>query len=298
MGHKTTDRSVIPITDRCCVHRRCMELFLSALVLRHKTTEQSQNGASATQRTMRQMKNARRCNSGRGNRSALFRLAARLVHDRRALCWLRAEAFGASRSLSSWLARTNRCVRLSHKGGHDPTNLPECDRTACGSPSARAPADPAGELETTGETPGLRSHSTVHRAPKPEHVVFQQAEERVLRETQTVALWHLLHGHQRLQGEKPTHARITRGYRVPRSARLGSPRGSDRDPAEHEPPGSGSPASHCPRDRWSPTSHTTLPSPLWRWLHPSQLRLSYRRRQRGIRWIRVSGRVPCASGPS
>jgi len=35
----------------------------------------------------------------------------------------------------------------------------------------------------------------------------------------------------------------------------------------------------------STPSHTKLLSPMWRWLPPSQLRLSYRRRQRGIRCV-------------
>src|SRR5438270_6550570 len=163
------------------------------------------------------MKNASRVTSGRGNRFALFLLFARFMNDRIARCLPRAEAFGTPRRFSSWLARTDRCAKLRQNGGHDPTDLPGSQRTPFGLPrkqgrkSERAGQIQLEERQGHDPTPAQKLLRCTDVCGKPEQILFQKAEEMLFREAQTVACWHLLQGHQRIQSEEPTQPRITLG---------------------------------------------------------------------------------------
>src|SRR5713226_202738 len=163
------------------------------------------------------MKSRDRPNSGDADLFALFLLFARFLNDRIALRGLRAEAFGASRRFSSWLARTGRCAKLHQKGVHDPTNLPGSDRTAFGLPrQERLQTKFARQIQLEehqghNPTPTHKLLRSAHMRLKPEQILFEKPEEMFFRETQAVARWHLLQGHHVIQGEKPTHARITLG---------------------------------------------------------------------------------------
>src|SRR5260370_1495200 len=167
------------------------------------------------------MKNESRLNSGRGNRFALFLLFARFMNDRIARCLPRAEALGTSRRFSTWLARTDGCANHVEKRRHDPTDLPWSHRATFRLPRQQcSQAKGACKIhlrKSQGHdpTPAQKLLGGANTRGKPEQILFQKAEKMLFRETQAVALWHLLQGDQRIQSEKPTHARITLGATCP-----------------------------------------------------------------------------------
>src|SRR5581483_2597809 len=108
--------------------------FITGLMFRQKSPEQSEDGTSSAQRKTSQMKRTSLFHSDRGNRLALFLRLARFMNNRRARCRPRVEAFGPPWCFSSWLAHPDRWANLQQKSWHDSTNLPWSHRTSFGLP--------------------------------------------------------------------------------------------------------------------------------------------------------------------
>src|SRR6266700_609673 len=167
------------------------------------------------------MKNREQQNLGQSAYFAFLLLFARFMKNRIPRSGLRMKSLRASGRFSSWLARTDWCAKLPQNGGHDPTDLSWSHRTPLGLPrqqsseSERAGQIQLEERQRDDPTPALKLSGSPHVNLSPEQILFQKTEEMLLGKPQAIALWHLLQRHHLIQGQKPTHARITLGITCP-----------------------------------------------------------------------------------
>src|SRR5258706_7886207 len=163
------------------------------------------------------MKNREQQNLGHSGCFAFLLLFARFTTNRITRSGRRMKPFSAPGRFSSWLARTDWCANLPQNAGHDPTDLSWSHGTPLGLPrqqsseSERAGQIQLEERQRDDPTPAQKLSGSTHVNLSPEQILFQKTEEMLLGKPQAIALWHLLQRHPIIQGEKPTHARITLG---------------------------------------------------------------------------------------
>src|SRR6266446_8420095 len=163
------------------------------------------------------MKNRDQQNLGQSACFAFLLLFARFTKNRITRSGPRMKPLRASGRFSSWLARTDWCANLPQNSGHDPTDLSWSHGTPFGLPrqqssqSERASQIQLEERQRDDPTPPQKLSGSTHMSLSPEQILFQKTEEMLVGKPQAIALWHLLQGHHLIQGQKPTHARITLG---------------------------------------------------------------------------------------
>jgi hypothetical protein len=154
--------------------------------------------------------------AGRGRRCVLFLLWACFLHDRMTRCRLRVEAVGTPGRLSSWVARMGRSATLRHHAGQHTATLSWSDGTSCGFPghqgeSQRTCRRHLEEGQGQHPSPSQTVVRSAHPSCGPEPLLCQKAALMLVQDTQARAGRNLFQRHQIIKGEKPPHARTTRG---------------------------------------------------------------------------------------